>query len=104
MNQPLTDTVGTLSIRLFWAIVISLVLPAIDRGLEAREPRSRFHCVLIVADDLRAGVTSVYGGPVQTPNLEKLAEKGVRASRNQTLSGGRSRERRFRQVNERSYR
>jgi len=32
--------------------------------------------LLIVADDLRADVMSVYGGPVKTPNLEALAARG----------------------------
>src|SRR5262245_59963810 len=32
--------------------------------------------LLVVADDLRADVTSVYGGPVKTPNLETLAARG----------------------------
>ena len=32
---------------------------------------------MIVADDLRADVMSVYDGPVQTPNLQKLATRGV---------------------------
>jgi arylsulfatase A-like enzyme len=33
--------------------------------------------VFIVADDLRADVLSAYGGPVKTPNIDKLAERGV---------------------------
>ncbi len=36
----------------------------------------RVNVVLLVADDLRADVMSVYGGPVATPNLEKLAARG----------------------------
>lgn len=44
----------------------------------AAEPSERFNIVVIVADDLRADVMSVYGGPVPTPNLEKLAGKGTR--------------------------
>lgn len=35
------------------------------------------HVLLVVADDLRADVTSAYGGPARTPNLEKLAARGA---------------------------
>jgi arylsulfatase A-like enzyme len=31
----------------------------------------------ILCDQLNASVTSVYGGPVPTPNLERLARQGV---------------------------
>jgi arylsulfatase A-like enzyme len=33
--------------------------------------------VTILCDQLNAGVTSVYGGPVSTPNLERLARRGM---------------------------
>lgn len=37
--------------------------------------------LVIVADDLRADITSTYGGPVPTPNLDKLAARGCRFTR-----------------------
>lgn len=42
----------------------------------ADEQPRRPDIVFIVADDLRADVMSVYGGPVKTPNLEALAARG----------------------------
>ena len=50
------------------------VLLALHRaaGAADRPP----NVLLVVADDLRADVTSVYDGPVTTPNLEALAARG----------------------------
>ena len=42
----------------------------------ADSPPARPDIVFIVADDLRADVMSVYGGPVKTPHLERLAARG----------------------------
>ena len=39
------------------------------------------HILFIVADDLRADVTSTYGGPVKTPHLDALAARGCVFSR-----------------------
>lgn len=36
----------------------------------------KLNVLFIVADDLRADVTSVYGGPVKTPHLDALAARG----------------------------
>jgi arylsulfatase A-like enzyme len=57
--------------RIWLTLVVLLALP---RGAwaEDRPP----NVLLVVADDLRADVTSVYGGPVKTPNLEALAARG----------------------------
>ncbi|TWT63953.1 sulfatase-like hydrolase/transferase [Rubinisphaera italica] len=41
----------------------------------------RPHVVFIVADDLQADVISVYGGPVPTPHLQELANRGCRFQR-----------------------
>lgn len=43
---------------------------------EAGDSSQRPDLIFIVADDLRADVMSVYGGPVKTPHLEKLAGRG----------------------------
>ena len=48
--------------------------------ISAAEPL-RPHIVLIVADDLRADILEVYGGPVATPHLKQLVDRGVRFSR-----------------------
>lgn len=41
----------------------------------AHTPRPNI--LFLIADQLNASVTSVYGGPVPTPNLERLAARGV---------------------------
>lgn len=50
------------------------MLVALLRAAWAADRRP--NVLLVVADDLRADVTSVYGGPVKTPNLEALAARG----------------------------
>jgi arylsulfatase A-like enzyme len=42
--------------------------------------------LLILLDDVGFGATSTFGGPVPTPTLEKLAEKGLRYTRWQTTA------------------
>lgn len=58
---------------------------ALGVGLAATASTSAFasrpHVICIVADDLRGDVLSVYGGPVPTPNLERLAARGCRFDR-----------------------
>ena len=41
---------------------------------------SRPNVVLLLADDLGSKDLSCYGGPVKTPNLDFLANQGVRLS------------------------
>ncbi len=50
-------------------------------GSSQANAKERPHVVCIVADDLRADLLSVYGGPVPTPNLERLAARGCRFDR-----------------------
>jgi arylsulfatase A-like enzyme len=58
-------------VRIWFILAAMLAVPraecAADRPLNV---------LLVVADDLRADVTSAYGGPVKTPNLEALAARG----------------------------
>jgi arylsulfatase A-like enzyme len=54
---------------------IALLLAPSGAARAADKPRT--HVVLIVADDLRADTISAYGGPVKTPNLDKLAARGA---------------------------
>lgn len=65
-------------------ITLMLVGAGVLRGQtiepQASEPLPP-NVVLVMADDLRADVMSVYGGPVPTPNLERLAQLGVRFDR-----------------------
>ncbi|MCA9134024.1 MAG: sulfatase-like hydrolase/transferase [Planctomycetales bacterium] len=54
-----------------------LIMPCPVSGQESRQP----HVLFIVADDLRGDVMSVHGGPVPTPNLDRLAASGSLFSR-----------------------
>ncbi len=52
---------------------LALLLASLRTASAADPPPN---VLLVVADDLRADVSSVYGGPVKTPNLEALAARG----------------------------
>ena len=61
---------------LAWASALGAVLGA---GAVAAEPAPRSNLLLIYVDDLGYGDLGSYGHPVlQTPNLDRLAEEGVR--------------------------
>jgi arylsulfatase len=47
-------------------------------ALPLAAPQGAPNILLIVLDDVGFGHTSAYGGPIQTPNLEKLAAQGLR--------------------------
>src|SRR5687768_2003805 len=51
---------------------------------EARHPHTRPDApdiVVILLDDVGFGATSTFGGPAQTPNLDRLAAQGLRYNR-----------------------
>lgn len=48
-----------------------------DKNLPRQEARTKFNIVLVVSDALRQDVISCYGGEAQTPNIDRLAERGV---------------------------
>ena len=47
-------------------------------GVEQQETNQRPNVVLIMADDLGYGDISPYGGWIETPHLQELADRGVR--------------------------
>lgn len=47
-------------------------------------PKGAPNIVLILNDDVGFGAASTFGGPIPTPNLQKLAERGLRYTRFQT--------------------
>jgi len=46
-------------------------------ALAQNRESARPNLLLIISDQLNAAVTSAYGGPLPTPNLERLARRGV---------------------------
>ncbi len=53
---------------------------------DVRPPRGAPNVVVILIDDVGYGATSVFGGPCQTPNFEKLAKGGLRYTRFHTTA------------------
>jgi arylsulfatase len=50
--------------------------PDFPKGVEA--PKGAPNVLLIMTDDVGFGASSVFGGPIQTPNFQRLADSGLR--------------------------
>src|SRR5262245_60925080 len=50
--------------------------PDFPKGIEA--PAGAPNVLLILTDDVGFGATSTFGGPIQTPNFQRLADSGLR--------------------------
>ena len=50
--------------------------PDFPKGIEA--PKGAPNVLLIMTDDVGFGASSVFGGPIQTPNFQRLANSGIR--------------------------
>src|SRR5262249_39701316 len=50
--------------------------PDFPKGVEA--PKGAPNILLILTDDVGFGATSVFGGPIQTPTFQRLADSGLR--------------------------
>src|SRR5262249_55185375 len=50
--------------------------PDFPKGIEA--PAGAPNVLLILTDDVGFGATSVFGGPIQTPNFQRVADSGLR--------------------------
>src|SRR3970040_1071304 len=48
---------------------------------ELRPPKGAPNVLIILIDDVGFGASSAFGGPCQTPNIEKLAAGGLRDNR-----------------------
>ena len=53
---------------------------------DVRPPKGSPNVLVILIDDVGYGATSVFGGPCQTPNFEKLAKGGLRYTRFHTTA------------------
>jgi len=53
-------------------------LSSISRAGQQREKQRPPNVLLIMCDQLNASVLSCYGGPVETPNIDRIAREGVR--------------------------
>src|SRR5215831_17278361 len=50
--------------------------PDFPKGVEA--PKGAPNVLLILTDDVGFGATSPFGGPIQTPNFQRIADSGLR--------------------------
>jgi arylsulfatase A-like enzyme len=50
--------------------------PDFPKGIEA--PAGAPNVLLILTDDVGFGATSTFGGPIQTPNFQRVADRGLR--------------------------
>jgi arylsulfatase A-like enzyme len=50
--------------------------PDFPKGIEA--PKGAPNVLLILTDDVGFGASSVFGGPIETPNFQRLADSGLR--------------------------
>ncbi|MCI0333125.1 MAG: arylsulfatase [Planctomycetes bacterium] len=57
-----------------------------DFPTPVKAPAGAPNIVLILLDDVGFGHTSTFGGPIQTPNLDKLAARGARYNRFHTTA------------------
>ena len=50
--------------------------PDFPKGVEA--PKGAPNILLIITDDVGFGASSTFGGPIQTPNFQRIADAGIR--------------------------
>ena len=66
---------------------VATVRGSIARAASAGAARRKPNFLVIVADDMGYSDAGCYGGEIQTPNLDRLASKGIRFT--QVYSTGR---------------
>src|SRR5215468_9648448 len=65
--QPFKGTIGR---------TVKDSTPDFPKAVEA--PKGAPNVLLIMTDDVGFGASSTFGGPIQTPNFQRLAESGLR--------------------------
>jgi arylsulfatase A-like enzyme len=58
-------------------VALAALFPGAAPGIEDRRP----NVIVILADDLGPGDLSCYGGPIPTPNIDRMAKEGVQFTR-----------------------
>jgi arylsulfatase len=58
--------------------------PDFPKGVEA--PAGAPNVLLILTDDVGFGASSTFGGPIQTPNFQRIADTGLRYNRYHTTA------------------
>jgi arylsulfatase A-like enzyme len=61
---------------LVWSIIILHSLPGCIDGQKEKTSGKKYNILFIAVDDMNDWI-SLYDGPINTPNLEKLASKGI---------------------------
>src|ERR1700741_1965270 len=59
-------------------------IPDFPKGIEA--PQGAPNVLLFLMDDVGFGATSTFGGPVDTPSFQRLADNGLRYNRFHTTA------------------
>jgi len=55
-------------------------------GFSVTAPKGAPNVIVILIDDMGFGVSNTFGGPVTTPNMDKIAENGLRYNRFHTTA------------------
>jgi arylsulfatase A-like enzyme len=58
--------------------IIALSLPAFNQNIDNKPSDKKPNIIIIMADDMGYSDIGCYGSEIQTPNLDKLADEGVR--------------------------
>lgn len=80
MTDPISLAIRVIYVGLHVCILVTLIVGTATNVVHADAP-ARPNIVLIVADDLGYSDLGCYGGEIRTPNLDRLANRGLRMTR-----------------------
>ena len=78
-TDPLTRIWGAICATLFWFVMATAHAAETSRS-ETKTAEGKPNILLIIADDMGYSDISCFGGEIQTPNLDALAKRGLRAT------------------------